>query len=224
MSAPSPGEPPGRRRDVLRTLKAASGPMSIGAIADALDIHPNTVRFHLDRLVSQGQVERVEPDRRRPGRPPLMFRAMPQMDRAGPRHYRLLAEMLAMSLAADGDPPTRAQAGGRAWGRELNVRAPRRKQSVAEEAVDRLVEVLDDVGFVPERLGAGDKQQIGLRHCPFLELAETQSKVVCGIHLGLMQGVLERQGAPVTVDRLEPFAQPDLCLAHLTLRGRPPQA
>ncbi|MDN4522753.1 helix-turn-helix domain-containing protein [Mycolicibacterium austroafricanum] len=224
MSAVAPDEPLGRRRDVLRTLKAAADPMSISAIAGALDVHPNTVRFHLERLVSDGQVEQVEPDRRRPGRPPLMFRAMPQMDRTGPRHYQLLAEILAMSLAADGDVTTRAQAGGHAWGRRLNVPVPRRRQAGAEEAIDRLVDVLDDLGFAPQRLDVDGQQQIGLRHCPFLELAETQGRVVCGIHLGLMQGVLERQGAPVTVDRLEPFAQPDLCLAHLTLRGRPPQA
>ena len=87
-------EPSGRRRDVLRVLRAAPGPMSIVAIAKVLDVHPNTVRFHLDTLVSDGRVEHVEPDRKRPGRPPLMFRAIRQMDRGGPRHYRLLAEIL----------------------------------------------------------------------------------------------------------------------------------
>ena len=50
-------EPSGRRRDVLRVLKAAPGPMSITAIADELGVHPNTVRFHLDTLVSDGRVE-----------------------------------------------------------------------------------------------------------------------------------------------------------------------
>jgi predicted ArsR family transcriptional regulator len=39
--------------------------------------------------------------------------------------------------------------------------------------------------------------------------------VVCPIHLGLMQGALEAWNAPVTVDRLEAFVEPDLCLAHI---------
>jgi predicted ArsR family transcriptional regulator len=56
-----------RRVDVLRVLKAAGGPMSIVAIADELGVHPNTVRFYLDALVSDGQVERVQLDRNRPG-------------------------------------------------------------------------------------------------------------------------------------------------------------
>ena len=93
-------EPAGRPRDVLRVLRAASAPMSITAIADELGVHPNTVRFHLDTLISAGRVEHVEPDSKRPGRPPLMFRAIRQMDPEGPRHYLLLAEILAMSLAA----------------------------------------------------------------------------------------------------------------------------
>ena len=187
-------EPSGRRRSVLRVLKAAPGPMSITAIADELGVHPNTVRFHLDTLVSDGRVEHVEPDRKRPGRPPLMFRAIRQMDPGGPRHYRLLAEILAMSLAAGRDPRAKALAAGRAWGRRLESPAPHGKEMGAKESIDHLVGVLDEFGFAPERRKSGGEQQIGLRHCPFLELAETRTNVVCPIHLGLMQGVLESSG------------------------------
>jgi predicted ArsR family transcriptional regulator len=56
---------------------------------------------------------------------------------------------------------------------------------------------------------------IRLRHCPFLELAEGYDQVVCAIHLGLMQGALTALGAAVTATRLEPFAEPGACLAHL---------
>jgi predicted ArsR family transcriptional regulator len=209
----------GRRRDVLRVLRAAPGPMSITAIADTLGVHPNTVRFHLDTLVSDGRVEHVEPDRKRPGRPPLMFRAIRQMDPSGPRHYRLLADILAMGLAAGRDPRAKALATGRAWGRRLESPVPHGKKIGAKESIDHLVGVLDELGFAPERRKSGGQQQIGLRHCPFLELAETRTNVVCPIHLGLMQGVLESSAAPVGVDRLDAFVEPDLCLAHLTRGG-----
>src|SRR5690349_4755027 len=72
----SGGESVGRRRAVMRLLRGSSDPMSISGIADALGVHPNTVRFHLDSLVADGQVEHVELDRKGPGRPPLMFRAV----------------------------------------------------------------------------------------------------------------------------------------------------
>lgn len=208
-------EPIGRRRDVLRVLKTATAPMSIVAIADELDVHPNTVRFHLDTLVGDGRVEQVAQDHKGPGRPPLMFQATRQMDRGGPRRYRLLAEILTMSLAADRDPRAKALAAGRAWGQRLEPptgTSTRAKRLGAEESIEHLVDVLDDLGFAPERRG---ETQVGLRHCPFLEVAEAQPSVVCPVHLGLMQGALETWKAPVKVDGLDAFAEPDLCLAHL---------
>ncbi len=209
--------PVGRRSDVLRVLKAADAPMSIVAIANVLDVHPNTVRFHLDTLLSTGRVEQVTPERKGPGRPPLMFRATRQMDRGGTRRYRLLAEILTMGFAADRDPGAKALAAGRAWARQLE--SPRRTTAGkigAEESIEHLVDLLDELGFAPERRGDED---VGLRHCPFLELAETRTSVVCPIHLGLMQGALETWKAPVKVDRLDAFAEPDLCLAHFARQG-----
>ena len=207
------GESAGRRREVLRLLRASANPMSILGIADALGVHPNTVRFHLDVLVGDGQVEQVAPGRKGPGRPPLMFRAVRQMDRGGTRHYRLLAEILSTALAAERNSTDKARTAGREWG--LRMELPPDADTGAEEAVDRLVEMLDELGFAPERRAANGEQEIGLRHCPFLELAETRTAVVCPIHLGLMQGAMETWGSPVTVDRLEAFVEPDLCLAHL---------
>jgi predicted ArsR family transcriptional regulator len=191
--------------------------MSIVAIADVLGVHPNTVRFHLDSLVGDGQVEQVEPERKGPGRPPLMFQAVRQMDRGGTRHYRLLAEILTAAFAAERDPRAKALAAGRAWGRKLDS-LPADATS-ADDAIDHLIDVLDDLGFAPERRATDGEQQIGLRHCPFLELAENRTSVVCPVHLGLMQGALETWGAPVAVERLDAFVEPDLCLAHLKLQA-----
>ncbi|MCA2294907.1 helix-turn-helix domain-containing protein [Mycobacterium avium] len=221
LLAPSAGESAGRRRAVLRLLRASPEPMSIAGIADVLGVHPNTVRFHLDSLVADGQVEHVELDRKGPGRPPLMFRAVRQMDRGGTRHYRLLAEILAKAFAAETDPAPKALAAGWAWGQQLDAERRRlpRDAAGAEQAIAQLVDVLDELGFAPERRVIDGEQQVGLRHCPFLELAENSSNVVCPVHLGLMQGAMESWGAPVSVDRLDPFVEPDLCLAHLTLQG-----
>ncbi len=80
-----------------------------------------------------------------------------------------------------------------------------------------MVGVLDELGFAPEHddLAAGDHLRIGLRHCPFLELAESLPEVICPAHLGVMQGLAEGWRAPFTVDRLDSFAEPDLCVVHL---------
>ena len=75
----------GRRRAVLGVLKDTAAALSISEIAEQVGVHPNTVRFHLDTLIENGQVERVETDRHAPGRPPLFFRAVRGMDPTGPR-------------------------------------------------------------------------------------------------------------------------------------------
>ena len=234
----------GRRAEMLRVLRGSAEPLSITDIATRLDVHPNTVRFHLEILQRAGQVERLEGPHRGPGRPPQLFRTVPGMDPAGPRHYRLLAEVLADGLAAQADSADLALRAGRRWAERLAVREPQEPgadKPAADDPVDRLVVLLDSLGFAPERTPAvcepdgktdiktdiktddktdhgtaGDgASTIGLRSCPFLEMATTRSPVVCSVHLGLMRGALDGWGSPVTIDRLDPFVEPDLCIAHL---------
>ena len=94
--------------------------MTIVDIARRLRVHPNTVRFHLQVLVRDGRVERVEDTTRSaPGRPPLMFRAHRGMDPGGPRNYQLLADVLATRMAAESDVEDTSIRTGRAWGASL---------------------------------------------------------------------------------------------------------
>ena len=46
-------------------------------------------------------------------------------------------------------------------------------------------------------------------------VCRSHGELICSVHLGLMQGALTAMRAPVTVDRLDPFVEPDLCVAHL---------
>lgn len=204
----------GRRQEVLATLRRATGPQRITDLAAELDVHPNTVRFHLDALLASGQVERVGPGGRAgPGRPALLFSATRQMDPDGPRNYRLLAEALAATIGSGADPAAKARQAGRRWGSDLA--GPSARALPTSDGVPELLGVLQDLGFAPERRRADGADQIGLRHCPFLELVGDHAQVICPLHLGLMEGVLAERGSPVQVTGLDPFAEPDLCLAHL---------
>lgn len=214
----------GRREHVLHVVREAKQPLGIAEIAKRLGIHANTVRFHLDTLVAHGQVERSKAPAGTPGRPPQLFAAVRAMDPTGPRHYQVLAEALVTTLAADPDPRARSLDAGRQWGRghatALTDVTGTSEPPEAAEAVEHLVALLDELDFAPEQ-PSGDHSQIGLRRCPFLELARDRTDVVCPIHLGLMQGAMESWGSPVTVDRLDAFVEPDLCVAHLTTIGAP---
>lgn len=209
--------PAGRRAEVLRLLRDEGKPMGITAISKRLGIHANTVRFHLETLVENGQVKRATAERRTPGRPPQMYEVVPGMDPAGPRHFRVLAEVLAATLAAEPDAAQRAVDAGRLWGSQQAsalASAPG-----ATEPVASLIRMLDELDFAPELPPDGDQSRIGLRNCPFLELATSHSQIACPVHLGLMRGAMESWDAPVTVDRLDAFVEPDLCVAHLMRIG-----
>ncbi|WP_277050407.1 helix-turn-helix transcriptional regulator [Ruania albidiflava] len=158
MSIPPPepdeGELPvsSRRQEVLRALTDAHRPLTSAEIADALGVHKNTVRFHLESLLASGQVERAAQVRSGPGRPAQAFRAVRGMDPGGPRFYQLLAGVLSDALLADPDGPERATEAGRRWGHRLAATSADPITAVSE-AVDQLVDLLDAYGFAPERDG-----------------------------------------------------------------------
>ena len=205
-----------RRQEVLNALRSSESPMSMLDIAGQLGLHVNTVRFHLQVLADSGRVERVEPTRTSPGRPPLMFRAHRGMDPAGPRNYQLLADALATRLSADNESIDKAIETGRAWGHRLTADTPSAQAVTSDEqATDQLIGMLEELGFSPQRRSSAAGTQIGLRHCPFLDLVPKHEDVICPVHLGLMQGAMAAMNAVINVERLEPFAEPDLCLAHL---------
>lgn len=213
------------RAKVLAALRSADAPVTVGDLARRVGLHTNTARFHLEGLVEAGIAERTVESRSVPGRPRTLYCALTR--RAdGRRSYRLLAEILAGSLvgspsavavrtAAARRPAAVAQAAGHAWGRFLTDRPSPTKRLDPPAATAGLTAVLDDIGFAPEPVTVGRRRQILLHHCPFLEVAQENPEVVCSVHLGLMQGVLEELRAPLRAERLDPFVRPDLCVAHL---------
>jgi predicted ArsR family transcriptional regulator len=206
-----------RRAEVLDALRDSDVPLGVADVARRLGIHPNTARFHLDALAAGGAAVRApEPPSGR-GRPRTVYHPRPGMDRGGVRSYRLLAQILLTQLSsASPDPEDAAAQAGREWGGFLADRPAPSQHLTAGEAVGRLTALLDGLGFAPDPgTDAPVPAVIRLRHCPFLELAEGYGQLVCRIHHGLMQGALTELGAPVTATRLEPFAEPGACLAHL---------
>ncbi|MDL4820629.1 helix-turn-helix transcriptional regulator [Actinomadura opuntiae] len=201
-----------RRREVLDALRGSAAPLGVADVAERLGVHPNTARFHLDALVEDGAAERALERPSGPGRPRTVYTARPGMDRGGSRGYRLLAQILLSRLAAAG-PAARGEAerAGREWGRYLVDRPPPFGRISADGAAGRLTALLADLDFAPEPGG----DVIRLRHCPFLELAEEYGPLVCDVHLGLMRGALAELDAPLQAEALEPFAEPDACLARL---------
>jgi predicted ArsR family transcriptional regulator len=143
------------------------------------------------------------------------------MDPAGPTNYRLLASILTEYIARSADAADIAVELGRSTGPALITSAASGRAPSKAHAVSELIKVLADLGFEPESDSGRRVRSIRLRHCPFQALAAEHGEVICSVHLGLMQGALTALRAPVTVDRLDPFVEPDLCIAHLAADAIP---
>ncbi len=217
----------GRRHQVLEILRTAPEPRTVSQIARKLRVHGNTVRFHLDSLLSDGLIEIEESnDGERPvGRPAIRYRAVARVVPSQMRHTETLVRLFLGDLEADPDGLERAKAIGRKWGsdqaKELEVgRTPRG----LDRDVHRLNTLLNDMGFESDKPSA---QQICVKACPFLddvkardieEVGTVDLHPVCAVHLGVMKGALEEWGADLEVTNLVPFARVDRCTINLSRR------
>ena len=217
---------------VLQALRLNAGLLDVQTIAEQVGLHTNTVRSHLDQLMDAGLVESEVQERKTPGRPRLLFRATPTPGRDGPEDsYKVLAEILASGIR-DGEPAPGAVAAqaGRRWGQRLAQQGGESAEPLdSGRALDRVVALLDEVGFAPRvskataartlsgatGTVAGNATVIELHQCPFYDIAREHTDVVCAVHLGLIQGALDQMQAPPSTVRIEPFVRPDLCLAHI---------
>jgi predicted ArsR family transcriptional regulator len=200
---------------IMQLLEA--DPREVAEIATLTGLHPNTVRNHLGVLERAGLVCRMPTDATGPGRPPVRYRLAPPPEaRSGA--LETLTEVLIASLLGVADDPTAvAVEAGRPLGRALVGGTP---PSTTREALERVVTMLDELGFEPELVVDEAQAEVRLHRCPFDDLARRYGEVVCAAHLGLVRGALEELGARVRAD-LVPWVEPTMCLVDLSPR-RPP--
>lgn len=209
---------PSRSR-VLAVLQDLGAPATAAEVAGRLGAHPNTARFHLEALVAVGVVSREREERTTPGRPRTHYIAEVPAPRATQRSYRLLADILATHLASSAvDPAREAADAGRTFGGL--AAPPGERPGSLSAAADLVVDTLSGMGFESRPAVEGERARIDVTACPFLEVATQHLDVVCAVHRGLMEGLLERVGAPVDVESLEPLVGPSHCVARLARRGR----
>lgn len=209
----------GARRDrVLELLEAASAPVSVANIAEALEIHPNTARFHLESLVELGQARRIDEVRETRGRPRATYQPVrPPPSEA--ENYRLLARMLAAWVAGNTLVPEEAGiAAGRALGADLAADLIRRGAVDREQATGHLVEAMAALGFEPTLRQVGQQTELSMHRCPYGALADEHREVICPAHLGIAQGFLDELGSSVEATSIEPRVTGDRCLTRLVHR------
>lgn len=196
------------RYRLYRYLRLSGRPVSVRELSTRLSLHPNTLRPHLRRLEDAGLVASETRRGAGAGRPQAMHTAVDREGREG-RGYRLFAGILAGSTTGQRQHE-RAVELARDWGAYLVGR------SVPEPGTRRppgpnlavLQEALAEAGFDPRfRRRSPKTVEISLRGCPFRDLRDEHRELVCGVHRGLLEGMLGALRPSMALAAFEPLQE-----------------
>ena len=212
------------RRALLADLRSRSQPATLAVLSTATGLHVNTVREHLAALVSAGLAVRSTsaPDGR--GRPAATYAASIEDHALVRAEYAGLAAALASTIRRTSSTPSHdATVAGAEWGQELARTSSRTPEDDADPRT-HVVTLLTQLGFAPEP--GGQPSTTLLTRCPLLSTAQAYPDVVCAVHLGIVQGVLDVHGAGDATAELFPFSDPGACRLELSVTSpggaRPP--
>ncbi len=187
------------RHAIYLELARAVRPLSTAEVAEALGLHANTVRPHLERMREVGLVELAAESRGGVGRPQHRYFLSPDAPSLGiePPMMPVLAGMLVRLAEQVGASGADALEVGRDQGR-----AEAHRYRSAPSCIEALVTELDRTGFDPSVTAADDGETaiIDFAHCPFRALAEHHTEVVCSLHRGLVEGFVDAMGDAEVTD------------------------
>ena len=209
------GEAPVRtgRETVLAALRDSLTPMTVSGLAEAVGLHANTVRGHVELLVHLGLVSRDTEVRTERGRPRILYSATASVPTKSDA-YRTLATVLAneLSIVGPADQSSADEAGAR-WAQALITEGRLGTTDSPDTALTLVGELFDELGFDTATEPLGDR--LYLQSCPYASIRATFPGV-CELHLSLLRGALAATESGLEVDRLDVEPRPGLCVAHLT--------
>jgi predicted ArsR family transcriptional regulator len=179
------------RYAIYLELTRSPRPLSTAEVASTLGLHVNTVRPHLEKMREAGLLDLEIDARGGVGRPQHRYHRATEAPSLGlePAVFPMATRMLLRLAAAAGLGADEAIEAGRDQG--LADGGPQPTASACVEAVHRR---LDELGFDPTMVATDEGVTLAFGHCPFRDLAETDPELVCGLHQGLVEGLVERTG------------------------------
>lgn len=200
-------------------------PLSTSEIAEALDLHPNTVRPHLERMRDIGLLEVEVEARGAVGRPQHRYSLAADAPSLGlePPAFPLMANLMTAVAAALQATPAAGTETSAAVGRvQGRVAATDRaegepgdaRRSRGPSCVQALTDELAGLGFDPATADDGATASIAFTHCPYRELAQAYPELVCHLHRGIVEGFVERWGG-ADVDHFATLVDRDPCHVEL---------
>lgn len=201
------------RYAVFRFVADARRRVDVAELTANFALNHNAIRQHLAKLVDARLLEEATLRGAGRGRPRYTYGVHPAADSrwgvTGP--YERLSLLLTETLRT-GDEPVEI---GRRFGSRAGSEA-----SPENDPLEHLVGVMARQGFDPEVRRRGRRVEVVLRVCPFETAALSDPDTVCGIHLGMAEGLAGLTGGRLTVEELVPH-DPRRAKCRLRLRLEP---
>jgi predicted ArsR family transcriptional regulator len=223
-------EPPAAPLDLLKALgdntryaiylelARSPLPLSTAEVAEALDLHVNTVRPQMERMREVGLLEVTADHRGAPGRPQHRYAVAPDAPSLGlePPTFPMLARMLVGAATRAGATAADALAAGYEQGVD-EAEAEAGRPASRLPCTHAVVGLLARLGFDPEAADGPDgTTTVAFARCPFQAYAEEQPELICSLHRGLVEGFADARGG--TVVAFSTLVDRDPCRVQLSDR------
>lgn len=189
-------------------------PLTTAEIADVLDLHVNTVRPHLERMRDVGLLRVDTETRGQVGRPQHRYSLDVDAPALGlePTPFPMLTRVLLQAAAEGGLGGEDLADAAREQGRADALRWPE-----GTPALEALIVEQAKLGFDPEVAEDDDGATVAFAHCPFRSLAEVHPDLVCQVHCGLVEGLVDELG-DAEVGRFHTLVDRTPCQVDLVTR------
>jgi predicted ArsR family transcriptional regulator len=192
------------RLRIVRHL-ASHGSATLAELADAAEVHVNTVRAHVAALEEAGVLSSSQMAATGPGRPAAAYHLVDGWA-LSTTDFVELAGLLAAALVRDHPEREVLEATGEDWGRYLVGRPGLR--DVATE----LLRALERLGFHATLNG----DELRITGCPCPLVAHDHHEVVCALATGVVRGVLAGARSGLHVARHDNHPETRRCTIGLT--------
>ena len=181
LEARALGDP--TRHAIFRRIAESANPISVAELNEEFAFNHNAIRQHLAKLVAAGLVTEAKAAPTGRGRPRLVYSVDPKAEgrwgTTGP--YERLSGLL-VEVVGTGLPPEEI---GRRNADQFRAGAP------TDDPTGDLTAAMARQGFEPEVRATRAGSEVVLRHCPFATAAVADRSVVCALHLGIAQGLVD---------------------------------
>ncbi|CAG4902673.1 helix-turn-helix domain-containing protein [Acidithrix sp. C25] len=181
---------PTRYRIFEHLLKSAE-PVSVSELTEFTRLNHTGIRHHLEILRRSGLIDEYREPPKGRGRPRLLYEASAEAKRGPTKAYERLSLLLIEAMTT--------QSSVRTIGRKEGVRLATELAPKYSDPVRVIHEAMIGWEFSVTLVNNRDFAAVVLNKCPLESAVNLAGKTVCGLHIGIIEGILSKlQGLELT--------------------------